>query len=443
MAARARRGRAAAPRRAGVRRPDPGAVRGPRSAQLRPRASADHDARPRDRRRRDRPRVEREHARAALGAGAGRRLRQVGALPRRRRGMAAPPRAARRARGLHRGRRDRPPARRRRCTLAIAHAQRLPPRLQPARLRRDAAQGADRRGRATGAGGLWLAHAAPRLPAGTDHGRALRRPAEAGARPMTAAPVPDPATFSSGAHGTVAGKRGVLRRLGDRGLDAWLHLSWTHRRLCRLAQRTPQREVLVATAYGPESRWIGPTLDELRSSRHNVRIAAGSTEELHGGKFENVNELIADHEPADWTVVIDDDVCLPRHFLDCFIALAETLEFQLAQPAQTLASHAAWASARRIPFSVARRTNFVEIGPVTVFSRTAASKLLPFPKLEMGWGLDLHWGAVAEEQGWKLGVIDALPVRHEARRVGGAYSPADASAEAQRFLTGKPYIQAA
>jgi hypothetical protein len=254
--------------------------------------------------------------------------------------------------------------------------------------------------------------------------------------------LPDPATFSSGQHGTVAGKRGALRRLADRGLDGWLHLSGLHRRVCRLARDAPRRDVLVATVYNPGSRWIGPTLDELRASRHNVRVAAATTEELTGGKFENVNALLADEEPADWTLVVDDDVCLPRHFLDCFITLAEAFGFELAQPAQTLASHAAWPTARRVPFSVARRTNFVEIGPVTAFSRTAAAELLPFPPLRMGWGLDLHWGAVAEQRGWKLGVIDALPVRHEARRVGGAYSSGEATSEAQRFLAGKPYIDA-
>lgn len=259
---------------------------------------------------------------------------------------------------------------------------------------------------------------------------------------MTGA-LPDPATFSSGVHGTVAGKRGALRRVGDRGLDAWLHLSRTHRRICALASSMPRRDVLVATVYGPESRWIGPALDELRASRHNVRIAAGTTAELTGGKFENVNTLLADHAPADWTLIVDDDICLPRHFLDCFVALAEAFEFQLAQPAQTLASHAAWASARRVPFSIARQTNFVEIGPVTGFARAAAAELLPFPQLRMGWGLDLYWGALAEQRGWKLGVLDALPVKHEARPVGGSYSSEEATAEAQRFLADKPYIDAA
>src|SRR3954452_4090721 len=180
--------------------------------------------------------------------------------------MAAASRRAWRSRLLHSGGGHRPPARRRRCALAIAHAQRLPPRLQPARLRRDAPQGATGRSRAARSRGLRLAHAAARLPAGPDHGRAQRRTTEAGARAMTDDALPDPASFSSGAHGTVAGKRGALRRLTDRGLDAWLRLGGTHRRMCRLAAGTPRRDVLVAAVYGPDSRWIGPTLDELRAS---------------------------------------------------------------------------------------------------------------------------------------------------------------------------------
>ena len=256
------------------------------------------------------------------------------------------------------------------------------------------------------------------------------------------AALPDPATFTSGEHGTVGGKHGTLRRLGDRKLDAWLVASGTRRRIAELAERVPRRSVLVAAIYAPDSRHVGPALDELRSARHDVRIRCESMLDLRGGKFENLNTILADEEPADWTIVVDDDVCLPRHFLDGFVALAEAFRFDLAQPAQTLASHAAWRSARRVPRSVARETNFVEIGPVTGFSRRAAAELFPFPDLKMGWGLDLHWGAVAQERGWRIGVIDALPVRHEDRPVGGAYSSADATAEAQRFLAGRPYIDA-
>ena len=259
---------------------------------------------------------------------------------------------------------------------------------------------------------------------------------------MSGAALPDPSTFTSGEHGTVAGKRGALRRLGDRKLDAWLALSGTRRRIGKLAAHVPRRSVLVTGVYNPSSHHVGPAIDEMSASRHDVHMECGSMEDLPGGKFENLNKLLAGHPPRDWTIVIDDDVTLPRHFLDGFIALAEAFEFELAGPAQTLASHAAWQSARRVPRSVARQTNFVEIGPVTAFSRTAADALLPFPQLRMGWGLDLYWGAVAQERGWKIGVIDALPVRHETRPVGGAYSGEEAIAEAQRFLADRPYIPA-
>jgi hypothetical protein len=259
---------------------------------------------------------------------------------------------------------------------------------------------------------------------------------------MTRSELPDPATFSSGAHGTVGGKRGRLRGVGDRVLDTWLAVSGARRRIAALADRTPPRDVLVVAVHSPDAPLIEPALDELRATKHNLHIASGSTDTLSGGKFENANSLLSNSEPADWTIVVDDDVALPRGFLDGFIALAEAFEFDLAQPAQTLASHAAWQSARRLPFSVARQTNFVEIGPVTAFARRAANELLPFPDVKMGWGLDLHWGALAQQRGWRLGVIDALPVRHESRPVGGSYSSAEATAEAQHFLAERPYLDA-
>jgi hypothetical protein len=303
------------------------------------------------------------------------------------------------------------------------------------------AGGSGAAGGSSAAGGSGAEAGEPRMDAST-------RRSESGAkqRDSTTAEslsLPDPATFSSGAHGTVAGKRRAVRRGGDRAFDAWLVASGTRRRIGVLAKRVPIRDVLIAAVHAPDSPHIAPALDELRASRHNVRIASGSTADLHGGKFENLTVLLDDQAAADWTLVIDDDVVLPHGFLDGFVALAEAFAFELAQPAQTLASHAAWSSARRAPFSVARQTNFVEIGPVTAFSRIATAELLPFPPLKMGWGLDLHWGAVAQARGWKIGVIDALPVRHETRRVGGSYSPTDATAEAQRFLAGRPYISAA
>src|SRR5262249_12637116 len=142
----------------------------------------------------------------------------------------------------------------------------------------------------------------------------------------------------------------------------------------------------------------------------------------------------------DWLLVVDDDVELPRHFLDRFIALCERFDLALAQPAQSLMSHAAWRVTRRQGGSYVRETRFVEIGPVTAFPADAAAELAPFADLRWGWGLDLHWGAVAATRGWKLGVVDAVAMRH-AQPVGTAYDNADAIEEAGQFLAGRPFVR--
>ncbi|MEA2466724.1 MAG: hypothetical protein QOJ57_850, partial [Thermoleophilaceae bacterium] len=220
----------------------------------------------------------------------------------------------------------------------------------------------------------------------------------------------------------------------------------------RLAARVPPRDVLVASVYRPPGELLAAALPELQSERHRVRHALGSTGEpslpgtaqtqLGGGKFENLNLLLAGGSP-DWLLVVDDDVVLPPRFLDRLVALAEHFDLALAQPAQSLASHAAWRVARRRPRSILRETRFVEIGPVTLFRRDAAAVLLPFPPLRYGWGLDLAWAAAALENGWRLGIADALAVRHETGTVGSAYSPEAAVEEAREFLSTRPYLSSA
>lgn len=261
--------------------------------------------------------------------------------------------------------------------------------------------------------------------------------------------LPDPATFLSGERGAVEGRRARLRaRAGDLWLDALLSLRGTARRL----EDGPPREVLVMSIYRPESERLSDAGRELESEHHRVRYAFGSTAAdtlphtvatgLGGGKFENLNGVLAaaDGMDPDWTLVVDDDVVLPHRFLDRFLSACERFGFDLAQPAQTLMSHAAWPVTRRRA-GVARETGFVEIGPVTAFNRRTAAELMPFPNLRYGWGLDAHWAALARERGWKLGVVDAVPVRHEQAAVASAYSSPAAIEEAQRFLAGRPYVE--
>lgn len=250
--------------------------------------------------------------------------------------------------------------------------------------------------------------------------------------------------FLSGASGTVGGLDAVRRGLADTLIDC-AEMARGRRVRLRLAARSkpPRRRVLALGVKRSEHRALAAQAhEELLRSRH--RVALHTCPPGERGKFENLNRLLAAHpaEGYDWLLLIDDDVTLPRGFLDRLLFLAERFSFDLVQPAQRLRSHAAWDLTRRRPGTVARETRFVEIGPVTAFARSTFSTLLPFPRLRMGWGLDLHWAALAREHGWRLGVLDAVAIRHVAAPAASAYSREQAIAEARAFLAERPYVRA-
>jgi GT2 family glycosyltransferase len=250
--------------------------------------------------------------------------------------------------------------------------------------------------------------------------------------------------FLSGTSGTVGGLDGALRGASDAALSGWEVLSTRRLRLGLAARHSPPlRRVLALSVQRPErSAWARALNAELLRSRHDVELHTC----LPGGrgKFENLNVLLAEHAAAghDWLIVLDDDVELPRGFLDRFLFLCERFSLTLAQPAHRLRSHAAWAVTRQRARSVVRETAFVEIGPVSAFAAAAFPVLLPFPALRMGWGLDVHWAALAREHGWRCGVVDAVPIRHLAAPAAAAYGREEAIAEARAFLAERPYLSA-
>ena len=273
------------------------------------------------------------------------------------------------------------------------------------------------------------AHSLGRLRAALD---ALGR----GSDPPAAEPDPD---FLSGESGTVRG----LRRPPLRALDALLDLEARPRlrridRAARARADPARRSVLVLGVERP-GRLMNAVRAELHRTRHAVHmhtVAMGDA-----GKFEHLNALLAEHPAAghDWLLLVDDDVVLPPRFLDRFLFCAEDAGLLLAQPAHRRHSHAAWAATRRLPGGAVRESRFVEIGPVTAFAAPVFDTLLPFPALRMGWGLDAHWGALAQERGWRAGIVDATPILHTTP-VGGGYERAAAVAEAQSFLAHRPYV---
>jgi GT2 family glycosyltransferase len=303
------------------------------------------------------------------------------------------------------------------------------------------------------AGLVTVAHSAGRLreaivPGHGAHAAAAEGDAGANAKnggtgatvAASAAPEDD---FLSGESGTVGGLDRARRRLLDALGETGRTLSGERRRLSRDARREPAaRSVLALSVQRPERRQLAEAINaELRRSRHRVELrttAAGQR-----GKFENLNLMLGERPlDCDWLIVLDDDVVLPAGFLDRFLLVCERLRFDLAQPAHAGASHAAWQVTRRQARSVARETQFVEIGPVTAFARPTFAALLPFPDLRMGWGLDMHWGALARRHGWRCGVVDAVAIRHVAAPAGDGYSREQAVAEARAFLADRPHLSA-
>ena len=256
--------------------------------------------------------------------------------------------------------------------------------------------------------------------------------------------LPSTDDFLSGTSGTVGGLDGLRREIGDEAVNAWELFSGRRLRLDLAARHAPPlQRVLALGVERPERRELaGAIRAELLRSRHQVELYTCPPGGL--GKFENIDLLLGAH-PADghdWLLVIDDDIELPRGFLDRFLFLCERFSLALAQPAHRLHSHAAWPVTRRRAASVVRETRFVEIGPVTAFASRTFPVLLPFPQLRMGWGLDVHWAALARERSWRCGVVDAVSIRHRAAPAAAGYERAAAIAEARSFLAERPYLNA-
>lgn len=250
--------------------------------------------------------------------------------------------------------------------------------------------------------------------------------------------------FLSGTSGGVWGIRASSRAIvADAVADAAMRargLSW---RLARAARSAPRRRVLVLSVQREDVPNLLPqALGELKRSHHEV--TAVSTGVGGRGKFENLDLLLDSHPAAgfDWLLVLDDDVTLPQGFLDAFLFLAERFDLNLVQPAHRHRSHAAWAVTRRRLLSVVRESAFVEIGPVLALHASTFPALLPFPPLRFGWGLDAHWSALARDHGWRLGIVDATPIRHGLRLIASSYGREEALAESRAFLGSHPHISA-
>jgi len=166
-------------------------------------------------------------------------------------------------------------------------------------------------------------------------------------------------------------------------------------------------------------------LDEVDDALAGLTVGRGP-----GAKFPLLNEILARIETptAGWLVVSDDDVVFDRRDVVGLVSVTGRARLDLAQPARsdTGGGHEI-TFARRL--SVARRTSFVEIGPVFVVGPRWSDRILPFPaERGMGWGLELEWLDLFRE-GCALGIVDAVRVRH----VGTLAEEYDAHLELERL----------
>jgi hypothetical protein len=151
-------------------------------------------------------------------------------------------------------------------------------------------------------------------------------------------------------------------------------------------------------------------LDEAPGDLAPVTVGSGA-----GSRLALLNAALRQAGAHDWVVVSDDDVTFERGDVVRLASLVERAGLDLAQPARSdPARDHGITAARRL--SRARRTSFVEIGPVLVVGPRWRDRILPFPEERgMGWGLELEWLELFRE-GCELGIVDAVRVRHEGER---------------------------
>ena len=254
--------------------------------------------------------------------------------------------------------------------------------------------------------------------------------------------------------------RGVLKRSPLRALRRRLFLRSSAAVPAQTVRGAPKR-VLVVGVYLASREHSAEHLARAFAQVHAgidvvqrwVAIGAASTSAELGSvtvlqvaspapKFVLVNRVLADIDIGgfDYVLVVDDDIHLPRHFLPSFLAYQDAFDFALAQPARAWHSHFDHAIAMRRPWLLARRTRFVECGPLVSFRRDAAALLLPFAHPQQLWGLDFVWPVALERRSLKMGIIDAVAVDHSLRPQAAAYDKSRHDAAMHRFLAGTPHL---
>jgi len=222
-----------------------------------------------------------------------------------------------------------------------------------------------------------------------------------------------------------------------------------------------RRRVLVVGAYFVDvASHIAHVSEELQSSRewdvdqrwialgeHCLpamadRTALVSPERVP--KFTLLNRVMGALDPGRYAyvVVCDDDIRLPREFLDGYLRMVERYGLALAQPARTHGSYTDHHFVTQLLGIDARETRFVEIGPLFSMRDDALRILTPFDEASpMGWGYDFIWPVVMQRAGLRMGIVDAWPVAHDLRKPVSNYAHSVADDQMKALLGRHPHLE--
>jgi glycosyltransferase involved in cell wall biosynthesis len=194
-----------------------------------------------------------------------------------------------------------------------------------------------------------------------------------------------------------------------------------------------------STGVAVRQRWValggdppGPEVAAVTSSILRKRVP----------KYAILNDLLATEDLGafEFVLTVDDDIVVPRRFLDFFLPLQARLGFAIAQPPRTSNSYIDHPIVEQQRGVLARETLFVEIGPVVSVHRDAFDVVFPFDLVSpMGWGYENVWSHEASAGGLKMGIVDAVPVDHSLREPVANYSWDEADRQRAEYLRRNPH----
>jgi hypothetical protein len=159
---------------------------------------------------------------------------------------------------------------------------------------------------------------------------------------------------------------------------------------------------------------------------------------------ELINSLLQDQDYGsfDHIMLVDDDIALPRGFIDDYIAMHRRLGFSLSQPARTFNSYINFPITKRVPGLLGRQTHFVEGGPVVCISKELFKDLLPLDEAAPNsYGADLTWPPIVQARGLTMGVVDCVPVDHSLRPAATTYDLQPTIEAMGRYLSTRAHVR--